>query len=68
MLNDTRSGKFDDRYTGPYRAEEPVSPAVTKIRRENKSVIVHNDKLKLAKANIDVIRYKFELEYGRGQF
>lgn len=50
LLNDTKSGKFDDRYTGPYRVEEPVSPAVTRIRRKNKSVVVHNDKLKLAKA------------------
>lgn len=51
LLNDNRTGKFDDRYTGPFRVEEPISPAVTKIKRKNKSVIVHNDKLKLANAN-----------------
>lgn len=51
LLNDTRSSKFDDKYLGPYRVEEPVSPAITKIKRKNKSVIVHNDKLKIAKAN-----------------
>lgn len=51
LLNDTKAGKFDDKYTGPFRVEEPVSPAITKIKKKNKSVIVHNDKLKLAKAD-----------------
>lgn len=51
LLNDSKTNKFDDRYTGPYRVEEIVSDAVTKIKRKNKSVIVHNDKLKLANAN-----------------
>lgn len=51
MLNDVRKNKFDNKYSGPYRVEEIISPAVTKIRKDRKSVIVHNDKLKISKAD-----------------
>lgn len=43
--------KFDNVYDGPYRVEQVISPSVTKIKIKNKSKIVHNDKLKLSKAN-----------------
>lgn len=49
--SDVRKNKFENKYSGPYRVEEIVSPAVTKIKKDRKSIIVHNDKLKLAKAN-----------------
>lgn len=51
LYNDTKKNKFDNNYSGPYRVEEVISRSVTKIRRGNKSVIVHNDKLKLARAD-----------------
>lgn len=43
--------KFEQKYDGPYRVEQVISPAVTKIKIKNKSKVVHNDKLKLSKAN-----------------
>lgn len=43
--------KFDNRYDGPYRVEQVISPSVSKIKIKSKSKIVHNDKLKLSKAN-----------------
>lgn len=46
-----KNDKFERKYTGPYRVEGAISEAVTKIRIKNKGKIVHNDKLKLAKAN-----------------
>lgn len=51
VYRDVRKGKFEDKYSGPFRVEEIISPAITKIRRKNKSVIIHNDKLKLATAD-----------------
>lgn len=44
-------GKFEPKYDGPYRVEQVISPAVTKIKIKKQSKIVHNDKLKLSKAN-----------------
>lgn len=49
--NEVKKSKFDSPYLGPYRVEQIVSPAITKIRKKNKSVIVHNDKLKLVHAD-----------------
>lgn len=46
-----KKGKFDDKYLGPFRVEEIISPAVTKIKKNNKYILVHNDKLKLTKAD-----------------
>lgn len=51
LYNDVKKHKFDNNYTGPFRVEEIISRSVTKIKKGNKSVIVHNDKLKKAKAN-----------------
>lgn len=51
LLKDVRKNKFDNKYSGPFRVEEVISPAVTKIRKGRKSVIVHNDKLKISKAD-----------------
>lgn len=51
LFNDNKKSKFDVKYTGPYRVEEIISPAVSKIKKKNKSVIVHNDKLKRARAH-----------------
>lgn len=50
ILNDVKRNKFDNKYSGPYRVEEIISPAATKIRKNQKSIIVHNDKLKISKA------------------
>lgn len=47
----TAKGKFDEKYRGPFRVEEVISDAITKIRIKNKSKIVHNDKLKRANAD-----------------
>lgn len=51
LLNDTPRGKADGKFTGPFRVEEVISPAITKIKKGNKSSIVHNDKLIRSKAN-----------------
>lgn len=51
LLNDNKKHKFDEKYTGPYRVVDIISPAVTKINKKNKGVIVHNDKLKRARAH-----------------
>lgn len=36
VLNEVKKHKFDNKFTGPYRVEEIVSPAVTKIRKTAK--------------------------------
>lgn len=51
LYKDVRKNKFDEKYSGPYRVEEIISPAITKIRKEKLSVIVHNDKLILSSAD-----------------
>lgn len=51
LINETHKHKFDNKYSGPYRVEEVVSPAVSKIRKNGKSVIIHNDKLKKSTAD-----------------
>ena len=53
LKKETKNHKFDVCYTGPYKVTEIVSPAVTKIKKGNKIVTVHNDKLKVAEANYD---------------
>lgn len=50
MSQHKKNGKFDTCYSGPFRVEEIVSPAITKIRKGKNSVIIHNDHLKLSKA------------------
>lgn len=51
VRNDVKKNKFQNKYSGPYRVEEVISPAVTKIKRGNKSQIIHNDKLKISNAD-----------------
>lgn len=34
LLNEVKRHKFDQKYTGPYRVEEIVSPAVTEIKKK----------------------------------
>lgn len=51
VLNDVKKHKFDNKFSGPFRVEEVVSPAVTKIRKNGKTITVHNDKLKKSFAN-----------------
>lgn len=51
LIGEKRKNKFDNKYDGPFRVEEAISSAVTKIKKGKKSVIVHNDKLKKANAN-----------------
>lgn len=51
LIKDKRADKFDDKYDGPYRVEDPITESVTKIKKGKKCVIVHNDKSK--KANAD---------------
>lgn len=51
LFNDAKKHKFANKYTGPYRVEEVVSPAVTKIRKNGKAIIIHNDKLKKSMAD-----------------
>lgn len=51
LINEKRAGKFDEKYSGPFRVEDRISDAVSKIRKGKKSVIVHNDKLKRAHAS-----------------
>lgn len=51
LFNDRKKDKFDNKYEGPFRVEEIISSAVTKVKKGKKSIIIHNDKLRLAKAN-----------------
>lgn len=51
LKNEKKKHKFDNNYSGPFRVEEIISPAVTKIRKKNQSTVVHNDKLKKSLAN-----------------
>lgn len=51
VKKDVKKSKFDNPYEGPYRVEKIISPAITLIRKRNKSVIIHNDKLKPSKAD-----------------
>lgn len=51
VKNEVKKSKFDSNYNGPFRVEQVISPAVTKIRKRNKSTLVHNDKLKRALAD-----------------
>lgn len=48
---ENKKHKFDEVYSGPFRVEKPITEAVTQIKVGKRSVIVHNDKLKLAKAD-----------------
>lgn len=52
--------KFEAKYRGPFRVEQVISDSVTKIRVGNKSKIMHNDKLKLAKAKYDEVPPEIE--------
>lgn len=48
---ENKKNKFDAAYSGPYRVEKSITEAITQIKVGRKSVIVHNDKLKKAKAD-----------------
>lgn len=51
LKKEVRKNKFDSKYEGPYRVEEIISPAITKIRKNKKGILVHNDKLIKSNAN-----------------
>lgn len=51
VKKEVKKHKYDNPYEGPYRVEKIISPAITAIRKRNKSVMIHNDKLKLVHAN-----------------
>lgn len=51
LFSEKRKNKFDDKYDGPFGVEEAISSSVTKIKRGKRSIIVHNDKLILSKAD-----------------
>lgn len=48
---EVKKNKFDAPYTGPFRVVQPITEAVTQIKRGRKNVVVHNDKLIRAKAD-----------------
>lgn len=51
IKKEVKKHKYDNPYDGPYRVEKVISPAIIRIRKRNKSVVVHNDKLKLVQAD-----------------
>lgn len=51
LLNENKETKFAMPYLGPFRVEKTLSDTVTIIRKNGKSVRVHNNKLILAKAS-----------------
>lgn len=51
VLNPTKKGKFDLPYDGPYRVVKELGPVTVLLRRNNKDVKLHKDRLKLAEAD-----------------
>lgn len=51
LYNENKTHKFDNSYIGPYRVEKIISPTVIIIRKDNKSVKTHIDKLIKAEAD-----------------
>lgn len=51
LLKSKKDFKFEQPYEGPYRVEKVLSPVVILIRKGNKSIKVHMDRVKLAKAD-----------------
>lgn len=51
VLKPKKIFKFENPYEGPYRVEELISPVAIKIRKGNKTIRVHTDRVKKATAN-----------------
>lgn len=51
IFKQKKDSKFDAPYEGPYRVERMLSPVTVLIKRNNKSIRVHVDKIKLARAD-----------------
>lgn len=51
LFNENKEHKYGMLYLGPYRVVEPISETVTKIKKQNRIIKVHNNKLILANAN-----------------
>lgn len=51
ILNPNKKGKFDTPYEGPYRVIEEQGPVTILIKRKNKEVKIHKDRVKLATAD-----------------
>lgn len=51
VLKPKREFKFDHPYDGPYRVENVLSPVVVTIRKGNRAMKIHTDRLKKAEAD-----------------
>lgn len=51
ILKNKKKFKFEAPYEGPYRVERILSPVVVLIRKGRKSIRVHMDRVKIAKAD-----------------
>lgn len=53
VLKNKKDSKFDQPYDGPFRVERMVNPVIVQLKKGNKSIRVHLDKIKKAEANYD---------------
>lgn len=53
IRKETKKGKYDALYEGPFRVEKCINETTIKIRKGNKSINIHKDKLIKANANYD---------------
>lgn len=51
ILKAKKAFKFEEAYEGPYRVEKILSPVSILVRKETRSMKVHIDRVKLAKAD-----------------
>lgn len=51
VLKAKRDFKFDQPYDGPYRVENILSPVVVTIKKGNKTIKIHTNRLKRADAD-----------------
>lgn len=53
IRKETKNGKYDTLYEGPYRVEKLINETTVKIRIGNKSINMHKNRLIKANANYD---------------
>lgn len=50
ILKTKKNFKFEDPYEGPYRVEDILSPVTIQVKKGNKSIKIHIDRVKKATA------------------
>lgn len=51
ILNPNKKGKFDTPYEGPFRVIRELGPVTVLVKRKNREIKIHKDRIKLAEAD-----------------